>query len=253
VATVTPHLRQELSRRGIECFIGEGGTISDHAVFEPPCGLKWMATHHTVSLGAFSYAVSGFYSEVMIGRYCSFGDNVQVGRGAHPVDWMSTSPFFYAGERLFNIGTEFEQSAEYTAYRPGHPGDIPVRNSRTVNDFLKRTTIGHDVWIGHGAFIAPGVTIGNGAVVAGQAVVTKDVPPYAIVGGNPAQILRMRFDLHKCAALQALAWWRFAPWQLAGVPFADVGKAIPQLRTLIADLTPYAPAKVRIADITAAQ
>jgi len=113
-----------------------------------------------------------------------------------------------------------------------------------VNDFLKRTTIGHDVWIGHGAFIAPGVTIGNGAVVAGQAVVTKDVPPYAIVGGNPAQILRMRFDLHKCAALQALAWWRFAPWQLAGVPFADVGKAIPQLRTLIADLTPYAPAKV---------
>jgi hypothetical protein len=121
-----------------------------------------------------------------------------------------------------------------------------------VNDFLQLATIGNDVWIGHGAFISPGVTIGDGAVVAGHAVVTRDVPPYAIVGGNPAQILRMRFDLQQCAALQALAWWRFAPWQLIGIPFANIDHVLSHLRQRVPGLTPYEPAKIIVADILAA-
>jgi acetyltransferase-like isoleucine patch superfamily enzyme len=251
---MTAKLRDTLVARGVECHIGDGGNISRLAVFEPPCGLKSMDTLHAVHLGAFSYGVSGFYSEVSIGRYCSFGENIQVGRGAHPIAWMSTSPFFYAyGGAMFNVGGEFEQSADYAAYRPDGPGEIPVRNSRTVNDFLQKTTIGNDVWIGHGAFIAPGITIGDGAVVAGHAVVTKDVPPYAIVGGNPAHILRFRFELRQYAALRSLAWWRFAPWQLKGVPFGNVDTAIHRLRQLVPTLTPYAPAKVSVADIIAAK
>ena len=67
--------------------------------------------------------------------------------------------------------------------------------------------IQNDVWVGHGATIMAGVTLHNGCVVAAQAVVTKDVPPYAIVGGNPARILRYRFDQEVIAGLQKIAWW----------------------------------------------
>ena len=68
-------------------------------------------------------------------------------------------------------------------------------------------TIGHDVWLGSGAMILSGVTIGHGAVVAARAVVTRSVPPYAIVGGNPAALIRYRFDEKSIAALMASAWW----------------------------------------------
>jgi acetyltransferase-like isoleucine patch superfamily enzyme len=242
---MTPELRDQLWDGGVECFLGDGETISDKALFEPPCGLKWMQTQHTFTLGAFSYGASGFFSEVTIGRYCSFGLDVQVGRGAHPIAWMSTSPMFYAYEGgMFDVGTKFDYAAEYADYVPESPGEIPVRNSQTVNDFLQLTTIGNDVWIGHGAFIAPGVKIGNGAVIAGHSVVTKDVPPYAIVGGNPAQIIRMRFDLPICAALEELAWWRFAPWQLKGTPFANIEKAIAHLRRIVPGLPVYQPRTV---------
>lgn len=67
--------------------------------------------------------------------------------------------------------------------------------------------IQNDVWVGHGATIMPGITLHNGCVVAAEAVVTKDVPPYAIVGGNPARILRYRFDADIIEALQKIAWW----------------------------------------------
>ena len=73
------------------------------------------------------------------------------------------------------------------------------------------TTVGHDVWIGYGALIMPGVTIGDGAIIATASVVTKDVPPYAIVGGNPATVLRFRYDDATIARLVAVRWWDWSP------------------------------------------
>jgi acetyltransferase-like isoleucine patch superfamily enzyme len=243
---ITPILRQKLADRGVEYFV-DNGRIPKSAIFEPPCAPKWMNMYHNFEIGAFSYGVSGFFCHVSIGRYCSFGENIQVGRGAHPTDWMSTSPFFYCyNGSMFQIGDGFDGAEDYHDYRPSSPGEIPVRNGRTVNDYLALTEIGHDVWIGHGAFLAQGIKVGNGAVIAGGAVVTKDVPPYAIVGGNPAQILRMRFTFECCAALERLAWWRFAPWQLKGIPFANVYNAITQLEERIPLLKPYTPQLVKI-------
>ncbi len=69
------------------------------------------------------------------------------------------------------------------------------------------TVVGHDVWIGHGATIMPGVTIGSGSIIAARAIVTRDVPPYAIVGGNPATVIRQRFSDEDISDLLALAWW----------------------------------------------
>ena len=82
-------------------------------------------------------------------------------------------------------------------------------------------TIGHDVWIGHHAMIMAGVNVGTGAVVATRAVVTRDVPPYAVVAGSPAKIVRYRYPPEMIERLLASAWWDRDPQQLKKLPLND--------------------------------
>lgn len=102
-----------------------------------------------------------------------------------------------------------------------------VRVSNYHFEFKKTTTIGNDVWFGELCYIATGVTVGDGAVIAAHAVVTKDVPPYAVVGGNPAKILRMRFSESEIVLLLEMKWW---DWDLELIK-----KAVPLLT--IADVS----------------
>src|SRR6267154_3760508 len=92
---LTQELIEKLQSLGVSTLLRPGVMLPDDVVFEPPCSLKWMGVNHSLHLGAFSYAVSGFYFGCRIGRYCSFGEQVQIGRHAHPMHWASTSPFFY--------------------------------------------------------------------------------------------------------------------------------------------------------------
>jgi acetyltransferase-like isoleucine patch superfamily enzyme len=239
---VTTEIKNLLRSRGVETFHGEGTMIDDSVVFEPPCSIKWMNIEAACTVGAFSYAVSGTYTAVEIGRYTSIGADVQVGRASHPLTWVSTSPFFYLQEQMFDLGNEFLDAEDYHLYRASEwPNAVATRSKPIV--------IGNDVYVGHGAMIMPGVTIGDGAVVGAMAVVTKNVPPYAIVGGNPARIIRMRHDQIIAGQLLFLRWWDFAPWQLKNINFADPEQAIEGIKSLSKTATRYKSISFKLADL----
>lgn len=119
-----------------------------------------------------------------IGRFTSIANDVVIGGGRHPMEWVGMSPVFFEGRD--SVKTKFSE----------HPRPPP-----------KRVSIGHDVWIGRSAIVLPGVLVGDGAVIGAGSVVTKDVPPYAIVVGNPARLVRYRFDETTVRRLRATAWW----------------------------------------------
>lgn len=239
---LTSELKAQLKSRGVESFHDGGSDVSSLATFEPPCSIKWISIENEFQLGAFSYAVSGYFSGVSIGRYTSIGEAVQVGRSNHPLTWVSTSPFFYLDKPLFDVGATFDGARSYHAY------GAPPRPHATSTQ-MRPITIGNDVYVGHGAMIMPGVSIGDGAIVGAMAVVTKNVPPYAIVGGNPARIIRMRLPMLIAAQLLHLQWWRFAPWQLTGVDFSDPTGAIEGIKMLAASQAPFVPEMLQVADL----
>lgn len=119
-----------------------------------------------------------------IGSFTSIANGVVIGGGMHPIDWVGTSPVFYEGR-----------------------DSVSAKFSEFQREEVKTTLIGHDVWIGRNTLIKQGVTIGNGAVVGMGSVVTKDVAPYAIVGGNPAKLIRYRFSDEIIEKLITSKWW----------------------------------------------
>ncbi len=238
---LTKGLINTMRSLGVSTALGHGTILPDDMVLEPPCSLKLMQIQHSLHMGAFSYAVSGFYFGCRIGRYCSFAENVQIGRHPHPMHYFSTSPFFYwVYDDILN--QHFPPEADIAPLR-----DFKRNSPHAV---AKMTMIGNDVWIGDGAFILPGVKIGNGAAIAARSVVTKDVPPYALVAGVPAKVIRYRFQEDQIEALLASRWWEFAPWQLKGATVDD----IPAFLEFIAKLrssgeSAYTPEQIKLGDL----
>ena len=147
------------------------------------------------SIGSFSYSSSNFPYGVNIGRYSSLASNIKIMGAHHFPDWISTSPIFY-----------------HSDYHDLNPDSISHKNRSS-----RRVNIGNDVWIGADVVLKPDITIGDGAIIASNSVVTKDVPPYMIVGGVPAKILRPRFDEKLIDKLLKVRWWRFHKDQLKGL------------------------------------
>jgi phosphonate metabolism protein (transferase hexapeptide repeat family) len=128
-----------------------------------------------------------FIQNAQIGKFSNIAAMVRIGPTDHPYERPSLHHFTYRPQMygFSDRGDEpfFEQRVSRTAY------------------------VGHDTWIGHGAIIQPGVTVGDGAIVGSGAIVTKDVPPYAIVVGVPAKVIKYRFSEETIAALQRIKWW----------------------------------------------
>ncbi len=161
------------------------------------------------SIGSFTYfgQACKLYNINTIGRYCSFGQEILIGAGPHPTDWLSTSTLFYRKRTPF-------KSPEISAFCEAQKVDF-IESRRGVS-------IGNDVWIGSRAIILSDVQIGHGAVIGAGAVVTKDVEPYAIVAGVPARTLRHRFDAATIARLLQSSWWTVKPLLLKGMDYSNV-------------------------------
>ncbi len=146
---------------------------------------------------------------LMIGKFCAIARGVRfIMNGAnHKLSGLSTYPF-----GIFGNGWE--------AAIP-KPGNLPFKGD---------TVIGNDVWLGYEALIMPGIRIGNGAIVAARSVVTHDVPAYGIVGGNPAKLIKKRFDDDTIVALQTLAWWDWPVEKITAALAAIVGGDIKALK-----------------------
>ena len=192
-------------------------------VFESPfkgITLDRLFTNPNIRVGRYSY-YSGYYhghgfdecarfllpdegvDKLVIGSFCSIGSGaafITAGNQGHRSDWISTFPFYWM--------------PEINAFEGARNGFEPAGD----------TVIGNDVWIGTEAIVMPGVKIGHGAVIGTRALVTKDVEPYAIVGGNPSKTLRMRFVDADIARLLELRWWDWSDDELkAAMPLLTDG------------------------------
>lgn len=138
-----------------------------------------------VTMGKYSFC--GYDCEIVntnIGSFCSIANNVKIGGARHPIEWACTSPVFYSGrDSVTKKFSSFEREKD------------------------KITDIGNDVWIGANAIVIQGVKIGNGAVIGAGSVVTKNVGDYEIVAGNPARLIRKRFDDITIRHLTQSEWW----------------------------------------------
>lgn len=214
---------------------GTGVTrIAKTNTFEPPCKIMPSADFKSaIHMGAFS-ATNGERQEgivfgATIGRYCSIAKHAKIGLLQHPPYWFGSSTRFYnASELKWNTFV----GKEVVTY--------PYQSQ-------KMTEVGNDVWIGNGAALMTGVKVGDGAIVAAGAVVTKDVPPYAIVGGVPARIIKYRFPEETIKELLELQWWRYDVADFGAVDWRDVNQAIRDVKRKLAEdptIQPYAPAPV---------
>ena len=163
--------------------------------------MKYNKCYRDFEIGEWTYGnpkvfLGRTHGTLRMGKYCSIGPSVEFTLvGDHRTDFVTTYPF----------SVFFDKYKHLKGY-PKHRGDINV---------------GNDVWICSGAHILAGATIGDGAVIGLDAVVIKDVPPYAIVGGNPAKVIRYRFSPEVIKKLLSIKWWSW--------PHEEVLKAAPLL------------------------
>jgi acetyltransferase-like isoleucine patch superfamily enzyme len=210
----------------------------DDVVFINSCEIEpytgFLSGSSLWSMGAFSYSWSSLPVESVVGRYCSIARGLKILGARHPLEWVSTSSFTYdPGFIIFRDLMESEQSQFKAKTRP-------VGNS-VIH-------IGNDVWIGADVTLKPGISIGSGSVIAASSVVVKDVPPYSIVGGNPAKIIRQRFDTALVNKLLSSEWWKYKFTDFSAMNMEEPNSFVEQLKNDVSDgkVSRFEPIPVRL-------
>lgn len=159
-----------------------GIEVDSATVLEAPVRVRSRASLSDSRLGRYTYVGTGsILVAADVGGFCSVAQGVTVGATGHPTDHATTHTF------------------------PWIPADGGFVAEHSLP--IPRTSVGHDVWLGCNAVVLSGVTIGTGAIVAAGSVVTRDLPPFALAAGAPAQVRRHRFDAETAARLAEVAWW----------------------------------------------
>lgn len=169
-------------------------------------------------IGKYSYSANTPYvasKETIIGKFCSLGNNIRLGHGNHPLNFLTTSPYLYFDA----LGFKDKEQISHNEYWD-----------------LKPIYVGNDVWIGDSVFIKNGVKIGDGAVIGAQSIVTKDIPPYAIAVGNPARVIKYRFTPEIIDKLLKLKWWDLDEEIIKQIPYDEINKAIEFLENVKKDI-----------------
>ena len=202
------------------CLFEAKVEIDAHDQFEGTNRLASGVRFLNSSLGYASYiGENSFVKNTAIGRYCCIGPDVSTIVGNHPIStFVSIHPAFYSTKR--QAGFTYVSHEKFNEFK-----FLDINKQISV-------VIGNDVWLGASTRIMEGIRIGDGAVIAAGSVVTKDVPPYAIVGGVPAKIIKYRFDEKTITKLMELKWWdRSHKWiQDHADDFEDVNKLISKLQ-----------------------
>ena len=199
------------------CVIGKNASVQASAKICVPVHLSpGVQIKNDTKIDKFSFLNwdTIVYPNVHIGSYCSIGRNVHLGLAVHPNDWLSTHTFQYNSDWFPQVET----------YRK------ITRKKRHLHH--APTIIGSDVWIGNGALVRSGIRIGHGAIIGAGSVVTKNVPPYSIVGGVPAKLIRSRFPPDIVAELLETQWWKLNPEKLDGIDFSNIRSALTHLQKM---------------------
>lgn len=229
---ISPILRSKLKKSHIilpkKSFFSAFNLSSDTIKIEPYS--RFCSGRNLCSMGSFSYSNSALDLHATVGRYTSIASNVRLMSIGHPLDRFTTSNISYCHPRYL----------KHSTYRFS-PFEEP-----------EGITIGNDVWIGNDVLFKKGLTIGDGAVVAANSVVTKDVPPYAVVGGVPAKILKYRFSDSIRQKLLELEWWKYDFRDFIGQKNlevdVDITAFVPVLEDMIKgnEIKPYKPQPICI-------
>lgn len=140
-------------------------------------------------IGDYSYTGPNCYLQnTILGNFCSIAASVRMGPTDHPMERPTQHHMTYR-RSLYGFG----------------PDDQSFFDQRQA----RQLTVGHDVWMGHGVIVMPGLRIGTGAVIGAGSVVTRDIPPYAIAVGNPARVIKFRFDPETRQGLLSTCWWEW--------------------------------------------
>lgn len=208
----------KLSGLGPAKYLAVGSRIEG-----PTSILSTVAPGAFLDVGAFCNLSGGSINNVTVGRYCSIASGVTIGPHEHPTNWLTTSRTAY-----------YPQVNDWDSLvSPAQAADIHAMK-RPFADSCPITTLGPDVWIGQGAFLKAGITVGAGAIIGARATVLRDVPPYAIMVGTPARVMRFRFPEPVVARLLASAWWRYSIYDLFDAPFDVIERALDVIEARVA-------------------